>query len=215
MFNLLCGLFSGGGNNCNGSQCAANVCFQAIDSNDCPICGAVYRLTCACGKFLNAITNRNGCVTFCGICPGTYDLTQELAPFGYLLDDPPQPHKVVVSKNCCVKIDGLPMRCFQSINNKDNTPVAPSDRPIVAAIDTATDTIEGTGVAGCKIKVEFPSPERCCCCTTVRRNGTWSIDVPAGETLLEGETVIVTQCCPCLRPSDPVRVTVDPAITLF
>jgi len=201
MLNLLCGLLSGGSNN---QCCAANVCFQAINPDDCPICGAVYRLTCACGKYLNAITGRNGCVTFHGVCPGTYTLTQELAPYGYLVDG--APHTVNVSRNCCVKIDGLPMRCFQSINQKDNTPTAQSAQPTVGAIDTATDTIEGTGVAGCRIKVEFPGG--CCCCTCVRRNGTWSLDVPASETLLAGEVVTVTQCCPCLLPSDPLNVTV-------
>jgi len=206
MFNLLCGLFSGGSSQC----CAANVCFQAIDPNDCPICGAVYRLTCACGKFIHAITGRNGCVTFRGVCPGTYTLTQELAPYGYLIDG--ASHTVTVSKTCCVKIDGLPMRCFQSINQRDTTPAGRSAQPVVDPIDTETDTVAGTGAAGCRIKVEFPGPERCCCCTCVRRNGTWSVDVPASETLLAGEVVTVTQCCPCLLPSEAVNVTVTAAI---
>jgi hypothetical protein len=105
-----------------------------------------------------------------------------------------------------VKIDGLPMRCFQSINQRDNTPTAQSDQPAAAPVDTATGTIEGTGVAGCRIKAEFP--EGCCCCTCVRRNGTWSVDVPASEALLAGEVVTITQCCPCLLPSDPVNITV-------
>ena len=206
MLNLLCGLFSGGGS--NSQCCAANVCFQVIDPNDCPICGAVYRLTCACGKFINAMSGRNGCVTFRGVCPGAYTLTQELTAFGYLPDNAPGGHTVTVTKNCCVKIDGLPMRCFQSINQRDNTSTAQSEQPLVAAITTDTDTIVGEGVAGCRIKVEFPGPETCCCCTCVRRNGAWSMDVPAGENLLEDEVVTVTQCCPCLLPSDPLNVTV-------
>jgi len=201
MFNLLCGLFSFGGGNCS-NQGAANVCFQAIDPDDCPICGAVYRLTCACGKFINAITNRNGCVTFCGICPGTYTLTQELAPFGSIADG--VPHTVNVNNRCCVKIDGLPMRCFQSINQRDNTPQGQSYPPeVVDPITTDTDTIQGRGVAGSKIKVEFPGPDNCCCCTRVRRDGSWSMDVPASETLLADEFVTVTQCSPCLLPSEP------------
>ena len=205
MFNMLCGLFSFGGNNqCN--QCAANVCFQAIDPNDCPICGAVYNLTCACGKYITAITGRNGCVTFCGVCPGAYTLTQELAPFGFIADG--APHAVAVNQRCSVKIDGLPMRCFQSINQRDTTPQAQSDQPFVSTVTPDTETIQGTGEAGCKIKVEFPGPENCCCCTCVRRNGTWSMDVPASETLLAGEIVVVTQCCPCLLPSEPLNVPV-------
>ncbi|MCL2495455.1 MAG: prealbumin-like fold domain-containing protein [Oscillospiraceae bacterium] len=200
MFNLLCGLFSGGG-----SQCAANVCFQAIDPNDCPICGAVYQLTCACGKFINAITGRNGCVTFCGVCPGTYTLTQEIAPYGYVKDG--ASHAVNVSNRCFVRIDGLPMRCFQSINQKSNTLPAQSPAPIIGpTVPVTIDTLEGEGTAGCKIKVEFPGG--CCCRTCVRRNGTWSMDVPASETLLPGEKILVTQCCPCMLPSDPVEVTV-------
>ena len=209
MFNLLCGLFSGGGGNqCN--QCAANICFQAIDPNDCPICGAVYNLTCACGKYITAITGRNGCVTFCGVCPGTYTLTQELAPFGFLPDRPLEPHKVVVNKRCCVKIDGLPIRCFQSINERDTTPQMQSDalrEEYITTVTPDTDTIQGSEASpGCKIKAEFPGG--CCCCTCVRRNGTWSMDVPDSETLQEGNAVILTQCCPCLLPSEPLHLPV-------
>ena len=205
MFNLFSGLcLFGGGNN----QCAANVCFQAIDPDDCPINGAVYRLTCACGKFLNGITGRNGCVTFCGICPGTYTLTQMLAPFGFTADG--SAHTVVVSNRCCVKIDGLPMRCFQSINQRENLPTAQSDQPDVFPITEGMETIMGEGVPGCRIKVVFPGPGRACRCTTVRNNRSWSVDVPAGETLLDGEFVTVTQCCPCLLPSNPEDFLVGP-----
>ncbi|MCL2678668.1 MAG: prealbumin-like fold domain-containing protein, partial [Clostridiales bacterium] len=85
---------------------AVNITFQAIDPDDCPIEGAVYRLRCACGRFINAITGRNGCVTFSGIRPGTYELTQIAAPFGYELDS--TIHTVEVLRRGCVKIDGLP-----------------------------------------------------------------------------------------------------------
>ncbi|MCL2298725.1 MAG: prealbumin-like fold domain-containing protein [Firmicutes bacterium] len=208
MFNLFCGLFSGGGNNCN-NQCAANICFQAIDPNDCPICGAVYRLTCQCRKYINAITGRNGCVTFCGVCPGNYTITQVAAPFGYLIDG--ASHPVSVSDRCCVKIDGLPMRCFQSVNQRDNTPPEQSDPPILAApVTVDTLTISGGGTPGCKIKAVFPGPENCVCCTCVRRDGSWSIDVPAGENLLEDEVIHITQCCPCMLPSEPLPVEVGP-----
>jgi len=206
MFNLFSGLFFlGGGNNC----CAANVCFQAIDPDDCPICGAVYRLTCACRKYLNAITGRNGCVTFCGICPGTYTITQVAAPFGYLVDG--ATHTVTVSNRCCVKIDGLPMRCFQSVNLRDNTPPEQSDQPdVISLVTAASVTINGLGTAGCKIKVVFPGPENCACCTCVRRDGSWSVDIPASENLLPGEIITVTQTCPCMLPSDPVEIVVEP-----
>ena len=205
MFNLFSGLSLFGGG--NGNVQAANVCFQAIDPDDCPVCGAVYRLTCACGKYLNAITGRNGCVTFCGVCPGTYTLTQVAAPFGFLPDG--ATHSVTVSNRCCVKIDGLPMRCFQSINQRDNTPPGQSDQPLVNPISTETITVSGFGTPGCKIRVDFPGPMRCRCCACVRRDGTWSVDVPAGEALLEGETVTVTQTCPCMLPSEPVGVVVE------
>jgi len=211
MLNLLCGLFSGGGNNC----CAATVCFQVINPDDCPICGAVYSLRCTCGKYISAISNRSGCVSFHGVCPGSYELYQELAPYGYLPDRPApaNTHPVTVSKTCCVKIDSLPMRCFQSINERDTTPLGQSD-PLqevdITPITPATETIQGSNASpGCKIKVEFPGG--CCCCTCVRRNGTWSMDVPAGVTLQAGNTVTFTQCCPCLLPSEPLNVTVTAA----
>ena len=186
---------------------AVNVTFQAIDPDDCPIEGAVYRLSCACGRYINAITGRNGCVTFCGIRPGTYELTQIAAPFGYEAD--PATHIVEVSRRCCVKIDGLPMRCFQSINQREFPSPAQSPPPTVTPISADTLTVTGMGEAGCKIEVCFPIG--CTACTTVRRDGSWSVDVPCGGTLEQEDSIQAVQICQCKLPSEAVNVVV-PAV---
>jgi len=185
---------------------AVNITFQAIDPDDCPVAGAVYRLRCACGKFINAITGRDGCVTFRCVRPGTYELTQIAAPFGYEAD--PATHTVEVSRRCCVKIDGLPMRCFQSVNQREFSSPAQSPPPMVAPVTVDTLTVTGLGEPGCKIEVCFP---RCiACCTTVRRDGSWSVDVPCGGTLEPSDTVQATQLCRCKLPSETVSMVVPP-----
>jgi len=188
---------------------AVNVTFQAIDPDDCPIEGAVYRLRCACGRFINAITGKNGCVTFCGVRPGTYELTQIAAPFGYEPDG--DTHTVEVSPRCCVKIDGLPMRCFQSINQREPLPAPPqSPAPTVNPITASTLTITGTGEPCCRIELTFP--DGMTCCTSVRRDGTWSGDIPCGGTLDPGDAVQAVQLCKCKLPSEPVTVVVPTAV---
>ena len=186
---------------------AANVTFQAIDPEDCPIEGAVYRLRCACGRYINAITGRNGCVTFFGIRPGIYELTQIAAPFGYVAD--PATHIVEVSRRCCVKIDGLPMRCFQSINQREFPSPAQSPPPMVAPVSIETLTLAGMGQPGCAIEVTFPNGQ--VCCTTVRRDGSWSVDVPCGGRLEPGDAVQAVQLCRCMLPSEAVSVLVPAA----
>ena len=187
---------------------AVNITFQAIDPDDCPIEGAVYRLRCACGRFINAITGRNGCVTFCGIRPGTYELTQIAAPFGYELDS--TVHTVEVSRRGCVKIDGRPMRCFQSINQREPMLAPPqSPPPVITPVTTETLTITGMGEPGCNIELIFPNGFACC--TTVRRDGSWSADVPGGGTLSPGDAVQAVQLCQCKLPSEPVTVIVSAA----
>lgn len=203
MFNIFTGLlcFGGGYNN---RRSAASITFQAINPDDCPISGAVYRLTCACGQYLNALTGKNGCATFNGVCSGTYTLTQVAAPYGYLPD--PASHTVTVAADCSVKIDGRPMRCFHSINQNAVITPGQSDPPAVDPITVDTVTVTGEGIPGCKIKVIFPGGQ--CVCAVVRRDGTWSADVPDAVTLAPDDTISVTQTCACMLPSDAVSAVV-------
>ncbi|MDR0532253.1 MAG: hypothetical protein LBG83_09370 [Oscillospiraceae bacterium] len=185
----------------------ARVRFQAIDPDDRPICGSVYRLACANGKYLNGITDSCGYVTFCGVLPGSYELTQIAVPYGFLPDG--ATHNVEVLDQNCVKIDGLPMRCFQSVNQPDPSVAPPQAAPpVINAAGAATITITGEGTPGCKIELCFP--EGISACTTVRRDGTWSIDVPEDCMLEENDVIKATQSCECQLASEPETIVVGP-----
>ena len=202
MFN---GLFFGG---CRADQPACfNVTFRVIDADDCPICGAVYRLNCGCGKFVNALSGKNGCVTFCVHC-GTYELTQVADAFGYEPD--PATHKVCVTKDGCIKIDGLPLRCFNSINERLNLPAPDqADPPEIDPIFTNSIMITGRGEPGCKVEVCFPNG--CVCTTCVRRNETWSIDVPDNMELIAEREITAVQVCECKPRSAPATEPIQAA----
>lgn len=182
--------------------------FRVIDTNDCSISGAVYRLTCPCGRFINAISGSDGCVTFCRVCPGSYELTQVAAPYGYAID--PAAHEVTIQRGGCTKIDGLPLRCFNSINERV-PPIAPdpSAPPTIAAPSTATVTINGTGIPGCKVEVIYPDGSSCWTC--VRRDGSWTVDVPDDITLIAGQEIRAVQICGCQPRSEAVIAIVTQA----
>ncbi|MDR2753874.1 MAG: hypothetical protein LBB50_06160 [Oscillospiraceae bacterium] len=191
-FNLFCN---------NGGTSAANIRFQAINTNGCPVRGAVFRLSCDCGKYMHAISDDSGCVTFRNVCPGAYTLTQVAAPFGYLADG--GTHEVCVRPGSCAKIDGLPVQCFRSVQEKEPPSASnTSPTPGVNAIDAETITISGLGEPGCKLDVIFPNG--CAYRTRVRRDGTWSVDVPKCCTLEAGDTIRVVQTCGCKYPSETV-----------
>ncbi|MDR2647449.1 MAG: hypothetical protein LBB67_04930 [Oscillospiraceae bacterium] len=185
---------------CRKRQCSVKVAFPVITSDGCSVAGAVFKIACSCGKFSNAISDCNGCVTFCGLAPGHYTITQVAAPYGYAADD--KSHTVMVNCNGCVKIDDLPVRCFQAVNDKAEAPPAPqSDQPDINPIAADAVTITGTGEPGSAITVIFPNG--CKVCTIVRRDAAWSADVPDGITLKTGDEVTVIQETPCKLPSKP------------
>ncbi|WP_159102602.1 immunoglobulin-like domain-containing protein [Listeria cornellensis] len=64
-------------------------------------------------------------------------------------------------------------------------------RPAVNPIYTNSKTVTGTGVAGNEIIVTFPNGTTGK--TTVKQDGTWSLDVPAGVTLTKDQSVVSYQ----------------------
>jgi len=156
---------------------------------------------------MNGISDKCGCVSFCGVTPGDYTLRQIAPAYGFLMDG--RPHPVEVSECGCVKIDdGIPMNCFKSINERDPAlEPTESDSPTIDQPTEDTLTISGTGIPGCKIEVSFP--DGYCCATTVRRGGVWCVDVPDHCTLEEFDLVHAVQTCECQLPSEPETVEVE------
>ncbi|MCL2105917.1 MAG: SpaA isopeptide-forming pilin-related protein [Oscillospiraceae bacterium] len=193
----------------NARRCCANLCFQVIDSSGCPINGAVYQLRCQCGDFRNAVSCGRGCVCFRGILPGTYQLTQLAPAAGFEMDA--APHEVEVDRCCRVRIDGLPLRCFVSINEREGS-VAPeqSEQPYVNPVYAGAVTVSGLGVPGSVIEVSFPNG--CKSCATVLRDGSWSLNVPEAFVLEPDDELIITQTTECMAPSEPLSVTVEEVV---
>ncbi len=81
----------------------------------------------------------------------------------------------------------------------------------VPAVNDATPTLSGTGVAGNTIKVK-DADGNVLCTTTVGDDGKWSCTIPADKALDDGEHALsVTQTDPSGNESEatPVTVTVD------
>jgi len=186
-----------------------NLTFRVLDNDGCPVCGAVFRLLCdnEAGQFTHAMSGRNGNVTFCNVCPGTYFLTQIATAFGHEFDEDAEDLVVTVARNGAVKIDGIALYCFNIFNPRE-----PSEEsnvlqpPHINPVAEGDVTISGTGEPCCKIEVYFP---RCkCCCTMVNRDGTWCLDVPCNISLEDGNVITAELCCDCRPRSAPGEVVV-------
>jgi hypothetical protein len=78
--------------------------------------------------------------------------------------------------------------------------------PSVNPIREDDETVSGAGTPGAEIEVTFPDGTKAT--ATVDENGRWTVDVPDGLTLKEGDTVQVIQTESGKDPSDPVNITV-------
>ena len=213
---MLCNLFSSG---CRSDVNAVNVTFRVVDNDGCPVCGSVFRLTMTdvddYPRYIHAISNRNGCATFCNVCPGMYSLYQLAAAWGHDPDqrfdpDPDHPDgyslEVSVDNNGCVRIEGLTLRVFTAINPRNNAASGAEPYPFeMERIDESSVVIRGTGDACCTVEVCFPGNRMCC--ATVDRGNEWRVNVPRSLTLTDGDWVSATICCPC-KPRQTIKCQV-------
>ena len=200
MFNTLSGICGQRG------PVAVSILFQVMDPDGCPVQGAVFTLSCGCGRYINAMSGPKGWTCFRGVCPGCYELTQIAVPFGFILPEA-EPYCVEVARGGGVKIGELPSRCFHIINMRAPAPPTPqSPLPVMHPITADTLTITGNGSPGCTIELTFP--EGVVCCTYVRRDTSWSADIPCEGILEPGDTVKAVQICKGKLPSAPASRTV-------
>ena len=191
---------------------AVTITFRVLDNDGRPICGAVFRLECdcECGLYMHALSNKNGCVSFCNVCPGTYSLTQIATAYGYEFDDEEDPLVVIVTRSGNIRIGDYALGCFTVFNlrnpEESNCPVAP-DAPEIDDVEAGDVTVSGTGEPCCKVEVTFPRCNKCCA-TSVNRDGTWRVDVPCGITLEDGNVITAELCCDCRPRSEATQITV-------
>ncbi|MCL2532090.1 MAG: hypothetical protein FWE40_08030 [Oscillospiraceae bacterium] len=193
--------------NCNQSTCRTNqaqtVCFRVLDQDGCPVCGALFELAIeneeGNGPFKLALSDKNGCVNFCGVLPGDYLLTLVRPPYGYESEadeengEYPESYPVHVT-NRCVRINNLPPKCFVTALQKTQLVPEGLQPPTVNEVDVGALTISGYDADPCcSIEIRFP----CCRCITTKvlRDGTWIANVPCNVKLAEDDEIDVVQCC--------------------
>jgi len=99
---------------------AVTITFRVLDNDGCPICGALFRLECDCEccMYIHAISNKNGCVSFCNVCPGTYNLEQLASGCGYEFDEDDALYEVTVSRSGNIRINDRVINCFTVYNTR-------------------------------------------------------------------------------------------------
>ena len=180
-----------------------NVSFRVLDNDGCPVVGAVFRLQTdeENGQFTHAMSNRNGTVTFCNVCPGTYYLIQIATAYGHEFEEEVEPFVVTILRNGVIKIDGIALYCFNVFNPREEGLSRTPEAPTINPVNEGDVTITGTGEPCCKVEVFFP---RCrFCVTCVNRDGTWIIDVPQHIALEEGNVITAELVCDCRPRSTP------------
>ncbi|KGL39096.1 hypothetical protein BMT55_00910 [Listeria newyorkensis] len=85
-------------------------------------------------------------------------------------------------------IDGFSLFDYTRLSTEGSSAIA---RPVVSPIYAGAKTVTGTGVAGNDIIVTFPNGSTAK--ATVKQDGTWTVDVPAGVNLLKDQSVVSYQ----------------------
>jgi|GEM_PF-1978889 len=189
-----------------------NLTFTKTDSEGDPLMGAIFALDDLSGSIQLSTSTIDGDVTFFGLHPGTYLLTEDAAPFGYLPTS--SSYVVEVEPDGTVTIGGLDPAGFTVVNETgpnlsfvklDLTPQ--SLAPLMNPVGSGLLPVTGTGVPGSTITITWPDFS-----TTdvfVALDNTWSAVPPV--SLSVSETVSATQETPNHLPSDSVSEIVQPS----
>ena len=184
--------------------------FAKTDSLGNPLQGAVFALDDLAGNVQYATSTIDGSVTFFGLAPGDYQLTEDTPPFGYLPDL--TTYLVAVAQDGTITIDGGDSAGFTVINAEgaDLTFVKMNVTPqsLVPGIDPITPgaaPIMGTGISGSTISITWPDSTTTD--VTVGLENVWSAMPP--EPLQSAEMVSAVQITPNHLPSDAVSVIVS------
>ena len=185
--------------------------FAKTDSVGNPLQDAVFALDDLSGTIQFATSTVDGSVTFFGVHPGIYLLSEETPPFGFLPD--PTVYLVEVDANGNITIGGGDPTGFTVINEESGNltfvkmDVTPQSQvPVIDPVRTGLIPVTGTGIPGSTITVTWPDAS-----TTdvvVALDNTWTATPP--EPLVVAETVSAVQATPNHLPSDAVAEPVQP-----
>lgn len=95
----------------------ADLRFRKVDAETgCGLDCAEFAL-CFCGETIAVATSdKDGCVSFCGLWPGCYTLKETIPPYGYCPNN--TIYQVEVTNEGEVFVDGAPACCFCVKNHK-------------------------------------------------------------------------------------------------
>lgn len=85
-------------------------------------------------------------------------------------------------------IDGFSLFDYTRLSTEGSSAI---DRPVVSPIYVGAKTVTGTGTPGNDVIVTFPNGTTAK--TTVKPDGTWTVDVPAGVNLAKDQSVVTYQ----------------------
>lgn len=165
-----------------------------------PLAGALYTLYSDMVPIGVTFSTDTGAVSFAGLYPGTYELSETAPPAGFQPNANTLP--VVVAQDGSVTILGQPANGYRLTN----TPIFQSEPPTINIVTEDESEITGTGLSGCTVTVIFPSGETAV--TVVAADSSWSVSVPSSVTLLAGDMVSAYQTCNSFLPSNTVNTIV-------
>jgi len=191
-----------------------NFAFGKTDAGGLPLAGGVFALDDLSGTIQHATSTADGTVTFYGLRPGQYLLSEDTPPFGYIPD--PTVYLVEVSDTGTITVGGADPTGFAVINEAgpvvafvkmDMTPQ--SAPPVLDPVRNGVLPVTGAGVPDSGITLTWPGGGTSA--VTVGLDGRWEV-IPSQELLL-GQSVSAVQDTPNHLPSDAVTQPVQQAST--
>ena len=87
--------------------------------------------------------------------------------------------------------------------------ITPPGAPVIAPVKPAASQVTGTGEPGATVTVTFPGTPAPTVKAIVDNNGNWSVDVPQGLILVNGDKVFAQQSDTAGNPSPSTEAVVD------
>ncbi|MHD0396798.1 Rib/alpha-like domain-containing protein [Staphylococcus simulans] len=110
------------------------------------------------------------------------------------------------SKTSSVTVTGEQNNVTPPADNDGDSTVVTPEPPVINEVPAGSPSVTGTGTPGHTVEVTFPDGH--VETTTVNDQGSWSVQVPEGETLENGDIITAVDIDQSGNPSEVVRTTV-------